>query len=517
MKSTRLLWARQGSLPRGRPRFTSFIRDKCVAESNGFTLVEILTAVMILTIGLFAVLTVFTTALKASITTKARTTAIGMANEEVETLRSLSYEQAYLTDDNTNLMATGEITFDGSDYYYDDDGVDRQVIIAPSGIKANVNDVTTNRNGIQYRVRTYVVWVDDAADDVSPADTDPQDYKRAIVKVSWSSPGVGSEFVVATNFLKTATTVYPTIVIDSPNPDKHVTDTEEIATTANANESGATITKVVFYLYEPDGSLAETSSDITSAPYNWDLNTLTACGGQCPDGYNYNVKATVFTDTGRDDSDTVRLAIDNTRPDKDKIVELDTISSTSNSITLSWEVAADIDGVFPPFKYRIYRREPSTGYEVVAEIKSDGDLDGLYTNTGLTANTRYFYRMQVVDHVGLESQSVAERDLTTAVSSDTTPPTFPGGAALTAVPTAWSSVSLEWTASIDPDTIGYEVRRYSSTYSTWLSIVSPLPDNEMDDSDLEPETTYSYRVYAIDAVGNLSATYLEADATTDSR
>lgn len=482
----------------------------------GFTMVEVLTAIMVLVIGLFAVLTVFTTALQASLRTKVRTASVSLANEQLEMIRNLSYEQVYLTDD-SNLLATGEITASGPDYIYDDEGVDRQVVVGAAGVKANVNDATTQRNGIQYRVRTYVVWVDDPVDQLDPDDTDPQDYKRTIVKVSWSSPKPAAEVVVASNFLKTATTVYPTIRITDPYPDEYITGTHTVMSTADVNDATATITKVVFYLYEPDGSLAQQSPDVTVAPYNWNLDTQTACGGPCPDAFNYNIKATVFTDTGRDDSDVARVAIDNTAPDKNKIIQVNTIATTSSSLTLSWKVQADVDGVFPPFKYRIYRKPVAGAYQPVAEINSDGATDGVYTNTGLSPDTKYFFRMQVVDHVGKESLSVQEVESTTAVAGDIDPPNFPVGATITAQPTAWSTIYLEWTASTDADAIGYEVQRYFPAYSDWLSIISPIPVTELSDTDLEPGTTYKYRVYVIDAAGNLSTTYLEVETTTVSR
>lgn len=60
----------------------------------------------------------------------------------------------------------------------------------PSGPLAQSETIT--QNGLPYKVKTAVVYVDDTFDGVSPTDLTPNDYKRASVEVSWSGLGRGS-------------------------------------------------------------------------------------------------------------------------------------------------------------------------------------------------------------------------------------------------------------------------------------------------------------------------------------
>jgi len=54
----------------------------------------------------------------------------------------------------------------------------------PSG--AIAQSETLNRNGLDFVIRSSVVFIDDAFDGLAPSDTSPADYKRARVDVSWT-------------------------------------------------------------------------------------------------------------------------------------------------------------------------------------------------------------------------------------------------------------------------------------------------------------------------------------------
>lgn len=90
--------------------------------------------------------------------------------------------------------------------------------------------------------------------------------------------------------------------------------------------------------------------------------------------------------------------------------------------------------------------------------------------------------------------------------ADVTPPTVPTGVGTTTV--AATTVALSWIASTDDVGVtGYEIYRDGV-------LVSTVGGTSFSDSGLTANTTYSYEVVAIDAVGNRSATSTPLVQTT---
>jgi chitodextrinase len=96
---------------------------------------------------------------------------------------------------------------------------------------------------------------------------------------------------------------------------------------------------------------------------------------------------------------------------------------------------------------------------------------------------------------------------------DSTPPTAPGG--LTAAAISSTQINLSWTASTDNVGVtGYKVERcQGSTCSNFAQIATPSATT-LSDTGLTASTSYSYRVRASDAAGNLSAYSNTSIATT---
>jgi len=89
---------------------------------------------------------------------------------------------------------------------------------------------------------------------------------------------------------------------------------------------------------------------------------------------------------------------------------------------------------------------------------------------------------------------------------DTTPPTAP--TALTATVMGATRIDLAWAASTDNGTIaGYRVRRGGVELAT-------VQGTTYSDTTVQPSTTYTYDVVAVDAAGNVSAPSAPVSATT---
>ncbi|MBY0538425.1 carboxypeptidase-like regulatory domain-containing protein [Patescibacteria group bacterium] len=138
---------------------------------SGFSLVEILivSAVMLVVFG--GLLISFRYSLELISHSRAKLTALTLANDNMEYIRSLSYN------------AVGTVS-----------GI-------PSGLIPQVS--TTTLNGIMFTKRVLIDYVDDDADGLGVADSNgiTTDYKQAKVTLSWTLRGVTKEVFLVSNII----------------------------------------------------------------------------------------------------------------------------------------------------------------------------------------------------------------------------------------------------------------------------------------------------------------------------
>lgn len=132
--------------------FSSFFRKN---KNSGLTLIEVLIGVFLLLLVFVSIFTLIQLSIKLTSQSKARISAIALANQKLELARNLSYNQ---------IGTVGGI---------------------PAGSISETEVV--DRNNIAYTVKTMVVYVDDPFDGSFPNDPLAWDYKRIRVKVSWSA------------------------------------------------------------------------------------------------------------------------------------------------------------------------------------------------------------------------------------------------------------------------------------------------------------------------------------------
>jgi chitodextrinase len=135
-----------------------------------------------------------------------------------------------------------------------------------------------------------------------------------------------------------------------------------------------------------------------------------------------------------------------------------------------------------------------------------------FSDTGVSANTAYTYRVQARDAAGNVSGAAAA-SATTPAAADTTAPSQPAN--LTASAQSSSQIALAWTASTDNVGVaGYRIERCQGAACTNFAEVATTTSPSYNDSSLSAATAYSYRVIARDAAGNASTPSAAASATT---
>lgn len=133
-----------------------------------------------------------------------------------------------------------------------------------------------------------------------------------------------------------------------------------------------------------------------------------------------------------------------------------------------------------------------------------------YADRDVDPATTYTYRVTAVDGRGVESKPSEPAEVTTPSGPDTTPPAAPSDLRATAVDA--TSVDLAWSASGDEEGLVDHYRVYRDGAG-----VGTTTETAFTDAGLEPSTSYTYRVTAVDTAGNESEPSDPAEATTEPR
>lgn len=180
---------------------------------------------------------------------------------------------------------------------------------------------------------------------------------------------------------------------------------------------------------------------------------------------------------------------------------LSAASASDTRIDLSWT-----DNSSNETSFRVQRSSDGVTF---AEIGSTAaDVTG-YADTGLAANTTYYYRVTASNTAGASDPSN-----TANATTDPPPPPPSAPTNLVASATSDTAINLTWTDTASSED-GFLVDR-SLDSIVWQNGIANLPANSSSyvDSGLNASTTYYYRVRAYNAQGD--GTSGVASATTDS-
>ncbi len=180
---------------------------------------------------------------------------------------------------------------------------------------------------------------------------------------------------------------------------------------------------------------------------------------------------------------------------------------SSTQIDLSWAASSDDVGVAG---YRVERCQ-GTGCSNFTQIATPTAAS--FNDTGLAAATAYSYRVRAADAAGNLSDYSPVASSETLALADTTAPSAPAN--LTAAALSTAQISLTWSASSDAVGVaGYRVERCQGAGCTDFAQIATPSATSLTDAGLTAATTYTYRVRAADAAGNVSGYSTVATATT---
>jgi hypothetical protein len=268
--------------------------------------------------------------------------------------------------------------------------------------------------------------------------------------------------------------------------------TDNVGVTGYQVESCSGASCTTFAQIGTPATTTYSASDLTaSTTYSFRVRATDAAGNLS--GYSATTMA------------TTSAASDTTPPTAPGTPTLTVVSSSQ--INLSWSASTDNVGVTG------YRVEGCSGANCTTFGQIGTPTTTTYSATGLTASTSYSFRVRANDDAGNLSSYSSTASGTTSAAPDNTPPTAPGTPTLSVVSS--NQINLTWAASTDNVGVtGYLLERCSGASCTTFTQIATPTTTSSSDTGLTVSTSYSYRVRATDAAGNLSGYSGTATATT---
>ncbi|MBE9463997.1 fibronectin type III domain-containing protein [Dyadobacter subterraneus] len=168
-----------------------------------------------------------------------------------------------------------------------------------------------------------------------------------------------------------------------------------------------------------------------------------------------------------------------------------------NQINLTWMDNADNEDGF-----ELERSTDGVGFSKITDL---GANTTFYQNTGLSASTKYYYRIRSKNSAGFSGYSNVADATTGEVAPD-------APQRLTATAVSTSQINLSW-ADISANETGFELER-STDGASYTKLIDLSPNTtSYQNTGLNAFTRYWYRIRTKNAVGNSGYSNV-ADATT---
>jgi hypothetical protein len=285
---------------------------------------------------------------------------------------------------------------------------------------------------------------------------------------------------------------------------------------APATDNGTTSDKIKYRVYvtETPGAEDYTTPAVTSAP---GATTATVTG--LLESKTYYAVVRAVDASGNADSNTVEVSsktLDRTPP---TFLGLQSAIVGGTSVTLKWAAATDTIDPSSAIVYDVFQAKAAGTEDFTKPSYTTAAGALTYTVLGLDVSTKYFFVVRARDTSGNRDGNKIEKNVTTADSRDTNPPTFAGLVSATA--TGATTVDLAWAAATDDlspvSTLVYDIYFATSAggedYTT-PRFTSAAGATTFKVTGLTPSTPYYFVVRARDQAGNRETNTIEKTATT---
>jgi type II secretory pathway pseudopilin PulG len=356
-----------------------------VAAEDGFTIVEVVVAIIVLVVGLLGALVLINSANATTAANKARTGGVNLAREVADASRAVLEDVPY-----SQLSSGCPAPSSPENPCPTTSPLVAALQAQPGLASSSSGDWQLERDGVDYTIGVAVCSMDDPADgagshatggpfcpDVGAAgtvDRAPDDFKRLTVDVTWEGTR-GSQETRSVALLQSDGANGPSVTClrptSSPCPASSTPVIDQASTTSmqfTATVSGP-VERLVWYV---DGSFQDTLTPSGgSASFTWDLGTV-ASGTGVADG-TYEISATAFDSNGRSGTiGSLQVVVNRRAPEAPGAFAAGRNSmiagnSGNGGVDLNWLPVTDKDVLY----YRIFR-EDLTGSTLIKTTDGSG-------------------------------------------------------------------------------------------------------------------------------------------------
>src|SRR6202035_1934274 len=233
--------------------------------------------------------------------------------------------------------------------------------------------------------------------------------------------------------------------------------------------------------------------------------TFTNTGLAAATSYSYRVRAQDSTNHIGPYSNTATASTSASTSVPSAPTNLAASAAGSVQINLTWGAATESGGTISAY---LIERCQGSGCSSFAQIGTSSTLS--FGNTGLAGSTSYSYRVRAQDSLGNTGPYSNVSSATTAAPVLTAPTN------LTAASASSTQINLAWTAATETGGAisQYLIERCQGSGCSTFAQVATASGTAYNDIGLSASTSYSYRVRATDAAGDLGPYSNISSATT---
>ena len=396
-----------------------------LGSERGFTIVEMMVAVVVLLTGALGTLAILDTATHRTRTADDRQKATGLAREVIESAKAIPYRQIEQATFETRLRQDAGIAGEGSPW-------------------------RVERDGTPYTVEAEVCWVDEPADGLGSRvlggfcsgsgaggteDANSIDFKRVSIEVSWSN-GTGRGSVRQSTLVGVRGGEDAPAIADvrlvSPLASP-ITDTaRETATFAVTTTTPATA--VVWSINgNEQGNASGAESNWT---FNWGI----------PDDGTYDVAARTIEPSGLTGEPRSMTVVVNRR--LPSAPEDFNVGRTEAGVAAHWSASGERDVV----GYRVYRQGPG-GDEVACELTAETSCVDTAAPAATNGAALEYWVVAVEEVLDVQRESDPSPRVDVNVANQ--PPNPPASVALSKDAQGNTVLTWEPAAVLDPDAGDY--------------------------------------------------------------
>jgi fibronectin type 3 domain-containing protein len=261
----------------------------------------------------------------------------------------------------------------------------------------------------------------------------------------------------------------PSVNLTGPANGSQFPAPANVTVSATAADVDGSIARVEFY------SGSTKLGEDTSSPYTFNWSGLGAG--------SYTVKAVAFDNLGASTQSASNSFVVNVAM-PGVVSSLNAAAVSTSQINLNWTAASGASSY-------VVRRSTTSGFSYTTV--ASGVTATSFNDTGLAANTTYYYVVNAVNSSG-QSANSPEANATTQSVSPPAPPS-----SLAAAVSSPNSVTLNWSSATGATS--YRVKRSTASGGPYTTVGTGVSATTYIDSGLATGATYFYVVTAVNAGG----------------